>query len=254
MHVSFLADTSRFELEYISDTSQLSTVTCSSEHLHIELIYYNKRATMYLLCFTLLATSFLTECASQVTQCGSREIDLSLPVSAEDYKCILKQRFATNYFNTQIPTAFKYQTQNIQNIYDRGFRNVRLRCQPSLYNDMYNSADFSFFLTKLTEVVDECIRVGVAPIIAWGHHSAEAYATEQDRRNFIDWWTRVAETLKDRNYHLSYNLFTELGVDICRKNKSDDCTGSLRRNKEKYHNWTAEAVSAICATGAKNAQ
>ena len=82
---------------------------------------------------------------------------------------------------------------------------------------------------QLENVVDECIRVGVAPITSWEHHSAEAYATDQDRQNFIAWWTIVAELLKDKNYHLSYNLFTELGIDECKK--TNDCKGSLRRNK-----------------------
>ncbi len=59
------------------------------------------------------------------------------------------------------------------------------------------------FLDRLTEVVDECIERDVAPIISWIHHAAEAKANETDRQNYIDWWTRVAEKLKDRNYHLS---------------------------------------------------
>ncbi len=150
---------------------------------------------MNLLCLALVATSFLTECAS---------LDFSQPVSAADYQSIIKQGFATNYFKTCLPTADKYQTKNIQDIYDKGFRNVRLRCRPKLYEDQYDTAEFNFFLTKLAEVVDECIEHGVAPIISWEHHYAEARANETDRHNYIDWWTRVAEKLQDRNYHAPF--------------------------------------------------
>ena len=114
------------------------------------------------------------------------------------------------------------------------------------------------FLDRLTEVVDECIERDVAPIISWIHHAAEARANETDRQNYIDWWTKVAEKLKDRNYHLSFNLFTELGTDHCAENgedrKGETCAGSLRRNTMKYNNWTSEVISAICATGENNAE
>ncbi len=180
---------------------------------------------MNLLCLALVATSILTECAS---------LDFSQPVSAADYQSIIKEGFATNYFKTSRP-AVKYQTKNIQDIYDKGFRNVRLRCLAQVYDDGYDTTKFDYFLDKLTEVVDECIRVGVAPIISWIHHHAEFRANETDRQNYIDWWTRVAEKFKDRNYHLSFNLFTELGTDLCTHRKDAECAESLRRNKTKYN-------------------
>ncbi len=202
---------------------------------------------MHILLLALLATSILTGCAA---------LDFSLPVSAEDYQSIIKEGFATNYFKTRLPTVDnKYRTKNIQDIFDKGFRNVRLRCRPELYNDEYDTFEFTeYFLGNLTKVVDECIRVGVAPIISWEHHQAEARANENDRQNYIAWWTKVAVTLKDRNYHLSYNLFTELGIDTCKGNDKLDCKESLRRNKEKYHDWTAAVIKAIRDTLGNNAQ
>lgn len=195
--------------------------------------------------------------ASAERRCTPLGVDFSQPLDPEDYQGIIKEGFATNYFKTQYnktenkPIAFKYRTQNIQDICDKGFRNVRLRCRPELFDDMYDTDEFATFKTKLTEVVDECISVGIAPIISWEHHLAEAYATETDLANFIEWWTIVAEMLRDRNYHLSFNIFTELGIDICKTKEA--CVGSLRRNKTKYDQWSSEVVSAIRATGGKNA-
>ncbi len=170
---------------------------------------------------------------------------------------LYQTRVFTNYFKTSVPAA-KYRTDNIKDIYDKGFRNVRLRCLAQEYDDGYDTTKFMNFLDRLTEVVDECIERDVAPIISWIHHAAEARANETDRQNYIDWWTRVAEKLKDRNYHLSFNLFTELGTDHCAENgedrKGETCAGSLRRNTMKYNNWTSEVISAICATGENNAE
>ena len=109
---------------------------------------------------------------------------------------------------------------------------------------------FDSFLTKLSEVVDKCLEVGVAPIVSWIHHDAEARATEQDRLNYITWWTKVAQRLINKDYRLSFNLFTELGVDGC----GDSCEESLREHPTKYTNWTIEAIRAIRATGGKNAR
>ena len=166
---------------------------------------------MYLLYFLLIATPVLSEGVLQ-------EMNFSQPVSAADYQHAIEQGFATNYFKAKNPAA-KYRTKNIKDIYDKGFRNLRLRCRADLY-DAYNTTRFTIFLEKLGEVVDECIRQKIAPIISWIHHTAEGYATERDRQNYLDWSRRVAESLKHRNYHLSFNLFTELGVDECKKKET----------------------------------
>ena len=203
---------------------------------------------MYFLCFALFATSVLTECAPQ----GATEIDFSQPVSPADYQKVIKQGFATNYFKDRNSPARKYRAQNIQDIYDKGFRNVRLRTKADLpyITPPYDDDNFELFLTRLSEVVDRCIEVGVAPIICWEHHEAEANATEEERQNYLNWWGKVAKKLKDKNYFLSFNLFTELGVDICK----DACQDSLRVNTEKYNNWTAEVVRTIRASGGNNAE
>ena len=55
--------------------------------------------------------------------------------------------------------------------------------------------------------------------------------------------------VKNKSYHLAFNLFTELGVDEC----GTSCKDSLRENPDKYNEWTSEVVRIIHATGGKNA-
>ena len=92
------------------------------------------------------------------------------------------------------------------------------------------------------QVVKNCLQVGI-------HHQAEAFATEQDRENhdYVTWWTAVAKQLKDKEYRLSFNLFTELGIDKCRGSEKG-CKDSLRNSSDKYKLWTSQVVKAIRET------
>lgn len=113
------------------------------------------------------------------------------PISPADYQNVIGEGFATNWFKTAEPLS-KYNDKNIEDIFSEGFRNVRLQSRADLYSSPYNTIDFAWFLGNLTVVVDKCLEVGVAPIISWIHHHAEAYATEDDRRDYVSWWTAVA--------------------------------------------------------------
>lgn len=176
----------------------------------------------------------------------------SQPITPADYQKNIGQGFATNWFKTADPLS-DYKDKNIEDVFSKNFRNLRLRCRADLYSAPYNNSAFTEFLNSLTKVVDKCLEVGVTPIISWIHHHAEAYATEKDRRNYVAWWTAVAKKLKHKDYRLSFNLFTELGIDGCGGSK-DTCKESLRMRPEKYNRWTSEVVAAIRATGGKNAK
>ena len=175
---------------------------------------------------------------------------LTSPISPSAYRLILNHGFSTNWFKTAEPLS-KYNDRNIEDISLKGFTNVRLRSRADLYSPPYNSTDFSYFVKNLTVAVDKCLEVGVAPIISWINHRAEAYASEDDRKDFVAWWTAVAKQLRDKDYSLSFNLFTELGLDGCGGKKST-CGESLRMRPDKYNRWTSDVVAAIRATGDRN--
>ncbi|CAG2239563.1 unnamed protein product [Mytilus edulis] len=163
------------------------------------------------------------------------------PYTPIDYQKKIAQGFSTNYFKTL--NFNKYNKKNLADVYDRGFRNLRLRCRADL--DNFN---MTVFLNNLETVVDDCLATNIAPIVSWIHHEAEAFATESHRTKYLDWWTSVAEKLKDKDYRLSFNLFTELGVDSCGK----ACAESLRENTVKYNDWTSAVVKKIRESGGKN--
>lgn len=173
--------------------------------------------------------------------------DESKPISPERYQKLIGPGFSTNWFKTEKPMK-KYSEQNIKDVSKKGFRNLRLRCRADLYSYDYTATKFTWFLGNLTTVVDHCLKHKVIPIVSWIHHHAEAYATEKDRDAYVAWWTAVAQQLKDKNFNLTFNLFTELGIDDCGKS----CDESLRKRIDKYNKWTADVVAAIRGTGGNN--
>lgn len=173
----------------------------------------------------------------------------SEPILAVDYSKELGYGFTTNWFKSYPPLS-KYNSQNIKDVSNAGFRHLRLRSRADLYDAPYNDTKSETFFTNLTSVVDDCIKENVFPVITWIHHAAEAYATEDDMQNYLQWWRKVAQQLKDRDYRLSFNVFTELGVDECQK--TGNCAGSLKLNKTKYNTWTSRVVKAIRESGGNN--
>ena len=84
------------------------------------------------------------------------------------------------------------------------------------------------------------------------NRDAEAYATDEDRKNYVAWWTAVANHLKYKDYLLSFNLFTELAAGRCKKTNSPNCPDGLYRQIDKYNQWTSDVVNAIRNTSGKN--
>ena len=79
--------------------------------------------------------------------------DTSTAILPSKYKADMGQGFATNYFKTETP-AEKYRAQNVQDVFDKGFRNLRLRCRADLYTAPYSAEDTDSknFLDKLENV------------------------------------------------------------------------------------------------------
>lgn len=74
------------------------------------------------------------------------------PIEPDNYAKMIKQGFATNYFKV-LPPARRYNPQNIEDVYNMGFRNLRLRSRADLYTAPYNTdPTFKTFLQKLEDV------------------------------------------------------------------------------------------------------
>lgn len=159
----------------------------------------------------------------------------SSPISPQDYKNVLKQGFATTYFE-QLNFDEVYDKKDVEDVAERGFTNLRLRCRQDL--DGLNMTDF---LANLETVVDDCLSLNVTPYISWINQAAELDATEESRQGYLDWWKAVAMQLKDKDYRVSFNLFNEI-----------DTENSLRKNASSYNDWTRSVIEIIRETGGNN--
>ena len=128
------------------------------------------------------------------------DINYDEPVSALDWAKGAGAGFSTNYFKTDDPMR-KYNEDNVIHVKEAGFGNLRLRSSGSIHTTE-NATVFNEFLDNLETVVDDCIRHGITPIISWLHHDAEIHPSEAYRQQYVQWWTGVAERLKDKNYRL----------------------------------------------------
>ena len=88
--------------------------------------------------------------------------------------------------------------------------------------------------------------------MTWLNREAEFNATEEDRKNYLKWWTAVANHLKDKNYLLSFNLFTEVTMKRCKR--KDRCPDSIYAHLSKYNLWTKGVVKEIRDTKGNNAK
>lgn len=177
---------------------------------------------------------------------GAKAADHTKPLTPQQFVDYIGYGFTTHYFKTLDFTL--YNKQNIADIKAKNFTNLRVRCRQDL-----PGLNMTVFLNNLEIVIDDCLEYNVTPIISWIHHEGEAVANETHRQMFLQWWRDVATKLKDKDYRVAFNLFTELGTDECTK-RGYSCAESLRKNPLKTNNWTKEVVDIIRNSGGNNAQ
>jgi hypothetical protein len=99
--------------------------------------------------------------------------------------------------------------KNLKNI---GVEHLRLRSRDDIFGyatTTYNDISMKKYLNALEAVVKACINNLIFPIISYIHHDVEVRASKTDKPNYVDWWRRVAELIKNYTYELAFNLFTE---------------------------------------------
>jgi hypothetical protein len=70
----------------------------------------------------------------------------------------MKQGLDTNWFKTRRPFC-RYDDKMIEDVVEKQFHNIRLRCNTEFFDGDYTSARFTRFLDELEHVVDKCLKV-----------------------------------------------------------------------------------------------
>lgn len=150
--------------------------------------------------------------------------DAAIPASS--YQILIGHGFATDWFKGN---NMDYNVQTLTDLKNQGFTNVRIRMDSSIY---FSDAHFNL----LSTIVDNCLAAGLVPIISWLNATVENRANAQDKIDYINWWTAVANKLKNKSHKVGFNLFTELGQ-----------SSPLRQTPSLYNSWTLDVYNAIRA-------
>jgi len=109
-----------------------------------------------------------------------------------------RQYFYWRQHGVSIPKLFK----------ERGFDNVRIR----VCGDVVSNATL---LEMLKEVVNDCLKAGIVPIISYCANELREHPTDPSAlHHFVEWWVTVAKAFKGYPYTLSYDLIIETSGPI----------------------------------------
>jgi len=153
------------------------------------------------------------------------------PISPIKYQKMLKVGMDVDWCKTN--QGRKYATQshksgiNVPLLFKkRGLSHVRIRIKDNVLKD-------SKLLREIKDMVDDSIKAGIIPIIAYqAHKFKDAPDNNKVLNNVVSWWKKVATTFKDYPYELSYDLVIET-------------TGALKKRNDRLNLLYEKATDAI---------
>jgi len=117
-----------------------------------------------------------------------------------------------------------HHEQKVIDIAEAGFTSVRIRVNKPAGEDLFSHLD---------EHINQCLKHGLIPILAFhGHDAEEGTDMEEAKAQTAQWWRIVAEHYKDYSDRLVFNLFVELN-------------GNLKKDHELLNEFYAAVIPAI---------
>lgn len=122
----------------------------------------------------------------------------------------------TNPGRTAIHQARKQGISVPQLFYKRGLSHVRIRVKDDVNDSTRNpKTDNMTLLEEMKVVVDECLSVGLIPIIAYQALSFKLDPKSDDAINgVVDWWETVAKTFQGYDRDLAFNFVIETTEEV----------------------------------------
>lgn len=122
-----------------------------------------------------------------------------------------------------------YSPKAAKEFYDRGFRHVRIRVLNDVDEDL---------LSKLDERIQDSLKAGLIPIIAYQANEFKTKADEESMNRAIAWWETVATRFSAASPLVSFDLIIEV-------------TDALNKHGELLNSFYEKAVTAIRKTNPK---
>ena len=130
-------------------------------------------------------------------------VRLSTAPNAVDYVNSIGWGFTTDFFKSSPIDYPTNGTRMMVDLYARGVRHLRLRSRADIFGyakNTYDGPSMNTYLNALEVVVSDMLKAKLFPIVSWIHFKAESEALPSDGNNYVDWWRRVAERMRDYDY------------------------------------------------------
>lgn len=121
------------------------------------------------------------------------------PISPWDYQKLLGKGMDVDWSKTKEGRE-NYRLSAVQAFKARGIDHVRIRVK--------DNADEALF-TSLDAQIDDCLKVGVIPIIAYQADEFKNEPTAENIQKVVNWWGTVAERYQDKSSLLAFDLLIE---------------------------------------------
>ena len=123
------------------------------------------------------------------------------PISPADFVAMMHRGFDVTY-SEFTHSINDYNEQATVDFKKAGIDHVRIRTNlPATEADLFWHLDRS---------VDDALRHGLIPIIAYHAYPAKVNATITDKADTVQWWSTVADRYRYRSHRLAYNFFVEI--------------------------------------------
>ncbi len=121
------------------------------------------------------------------------------PISPSEYQKYLGKGMDVDWSKTSEGKKY-YNEKTVTDFKNAGVEHVRIRI-----TNQANDETFKY----LDKQIDDCIKNGLIPIIAYQADEFKTKPTEANIEKVVKWWSTVAERYKDKSYLLAFNLIIE---------------------------------------------
>lgn len=182
-------------------------------------------------------SSHVSESSGEVSEVSSEEITQSSsepqtsailgenPISPKEYQKLLGHGMDVDWCKTPQGKEF-YNKQAVIDFKNAGVNHVRIRVRDNATEEL---------LILLDRQIDDCLSVGLIPIIAYQGDEFKNEPNEENIAKMAKWWETVAERYKDKSHLLAFDLLIE-------------ATDALNKQPEKLNEIYEASVTAIRKT------
>ena len=128
-----------------------------------------------------------------------RSQDTRVPIKASDYAKQIGKGFDVDWSKSN-KIRNRYSEDAVIAFKNKGFSHFRIR--------MTDPEPDEAFMTSLTQQVDDVIKHGLYPILAYGAPILEEqnFTIDDAKNHLAGWWGKMARHFKDHSYNLAFNI------------------------------------------------